>query len=70
MKFKQKCSECLAFKQFLMPVIQNIKVETHLTLIGTCWSQELPVEHMEAIKIHEINNQNANTVPWYAVEAT
>ena len=35
----------LAFKQSLMPVIQNIKVETHLAL----------VEHTEAIKIHEIN---------------
>ena len=50
-----KCSERLAFKLFLMPVIQNINAETHLVLVGTCWPQELPVEHMEAVKIHGIN---------------
>ena len=30
----------------------NIKVETHLV---PCWPQELPVEHTEAVKIHEFN---------------
>ena len=53
-KFKHKCSECLAFKQFLMPVIQNNNAETHLVPIGTCWPQELPVEHTKAL----INDKN------------
>ena len=53
-KFMQKCSECLVSKLFLIPVIQNINVRTHLTLVGTCWPQELPVKHMVAL----INDKN------------
>ena len=33
-KFMQKCSECLISKLFLIPVIQNINVGTHLALVG------------------------------------
>ena len=33
-KFKQKCSEHLVSKPFLIPVIQNINTETHLVLVG------------------------------------
>ena len=54
MKYMHKCSERLAFKQFLMPVIRNINTETHLVLVGSYWPQELPVEHTEAVKIHGI----------------
>ena len=32
-KFTLKCSERLIFKQFLIPVIQNINAETHLVPI-------------------------------------
>ena len=45
MKFNLKCSECLVFKPFLITMIQNINVGTHLALVGTGWPQELPVEH-------------------------
>ena len=73
MKFMQKFNEPLVSKLFLISVIQNVNVRTHLTLVGTCWPQELPVEHTVALindKIHGKNNHNANTVPSYAVEAT
>ena len=53
-KIKHTCSERLAFKQFLMPVIQNINAETHLVPIGTCWPKELPVEHTKALIIDKI----------------
>ena len=33
-KFMQKCNERLVFKPFLIPMIQNINVETHLVLVG------------------------------------
>ena len=46
MKFNLECSECLVFKLFLVTVIPNINVRTHLVLVGTGWPQELPVEHM------------------------
>ena len=42
-------------------------------MFGTCWPQELPVEHMVVAIINKNtweNNQNANTVPFNAVEAT
>ena len=44
-KYALECSEWFVFKQFLIPVIQNINADTHLVLIGTNWPQELPVEH-------------------------
>ena len=50
----QKCSERLVSKIFSIPVIQNINVGTHLTLVGICWPQELPVEHTVAL----INDKN------------
>ena len=65
-----KCSERLAFKQFLMPVIWNINTETHLVLVGhrnSLWNTRKQLKHMELITN---NTQNANTVPEYAVEAT
>ena len=34
MKFNLKGSEFLVFKLFLIPVIQNINVWTHLALVG------------------------------------
>ena len=72
-KFALECNECLVFKPFLILVIQNINVRTHLVLVGIGWPQELPVEHM-AVPINDKNtwenNYNANTVPKYAVEAT
>ena len=49
-----KCSKRLAFKQFLMPVMQNINAETHLVLVDTLLATGTPVEHTEAVKIHEI----------------
>ena len=54
MKFNQKCDEHLVFKPFLITIIQNINVRTHLVLVGTGWSQELPVEHM----VVTINDKN------------
>ena len=45
MKFNLECSERLVFKPFLVTMIQNINVRTHLVLVGTGWKQELPVEH-------------------------
>ena len=45
MKYALECSERLVFKQFVIPMIQNINAETHLVPIGTNWPQELPVEH-------------------------
>ena len=45
MKFNLECSERLVFKPFLVTMIQNINVRTHLVLVGTGWPQELPVEH-------------------------
>ena len=44
-KYALECSECLVFKPFLIPIIQNINAETHLVLVDTYWPQELPVEH-------------------------
>ena len=52
-KCMQKYSERLVSRLFLIPVIQNINVGTHLTLVGTCWSQELPVEHTVALIINK-----------------
>ena len=54
MKFTLECNECLVSKPFQIPVIQNINVETHLVLVGTCWPQELPVEHT----VVTINDKN------------
>ena len=45
MKFNLECSEQLVFRPFLVTMIQNINVRTHLVLVGTGWPQELPVEH-------------------------
>ena len=69
-KYMHKCSERLAFKQFLMPVIRNIKVETHLALVGhrnSLWNTRKQLKYMELLNN---DTQNANTVPVYAVEAT
>ena len=35
MKFNLECSEHLVFKPFLITMIQNINVRTHLVLVGT-----------------------------------
>ena len=43
MKFNLECSERLVFKPFLVTMMQNINVWTHLALVGHNWSQELPV---------------------------
>ena len=59
MKFNLECSELLVFKPFLVTMIQNINVRTHLVLVGTGWPQELPVEYMVVTindKIHGKNN--------------
>ena len=77
-KIKHKCSECLVFKLFLTPVIQNINAETHLVLVDTCWPQELPVEHTEALindkkymeLITKITRMPILYLSEYAVEAT
>ena len=53
-KFMQKCSERLVSKLFLIPMMQNINTETHLVLVGTCWPQELSVEHT----VVAINDKN------------
>ena len=34
MKFNLECSECLVFKPFLVTMMQNINVWTHLALAG------------------------------------
>ena len=39
MKFNLECSERLVFKLFLVNMIQNINVRTHLVLVGTGWLQ-------------------------------
>ena len=36
-KYALECNECLVFKQFLMTMIQNINVRTHLVLVCTGW---------------------------------
>ena len=54
MKFNLEVSERLVFKPFLVIMIQNINVKTHLVLVGTGWPQELPVEHT----IVTINDKN------------
>ena len=46
MKFNLECSERLVFKPFLVTMMQNINIRTHLVLVGTGWPQELPVVHM------------------------
>ena len=38
-KYALECNECLVFKPFLLTMIQNINVRTHLVLIGTGWPQ-------------------------------
>ena len=53
-KFALKCNERLVFKPFLVTMIQNINVRTHLVLVGSGWPQELPVEHM----VVAINDKN------------
>ena len=53
-KFALECNERLVFKPFLITMIQNINVRTHLVLVGTGWPQELPVEHM----VVTINDKN------------
>ena len=70
MKFNQKCDERLVFKPFLMTMIQNINVWTHLALVGHRNSQWNTWYYSKAIKKHGKNNYNANTVPSNAVEAT
>ena len=45
--------ECNAMP-FLITMIQNINVRTHLVLVGTGWPQELPVEHT----VVTINDKN------------
>ena len=54
MKFNLECSEHLVFKPFLVTMMQNINIGTHLVLVGTGWPQELPVVHM----VVAIINQN------------
>ena len=54
MKFNLECSERLVFKPFLITMIQNINVRTHLVLVGTGWPQKLTVEHM----VVTINDKN------------
>ena len=39
MKFNLECSKRLVFKPFLVIMIQNINVRTHLVLVGTGWPQ-------------------------------
>ena len=53
-KYALEYSEHLVFKPFLVTMIQNINVRTHLVLVGTGWPQELPVEHTVVI----INDKN------------
>ena len=53
-KYALKYNECLVFKPFLITMIQNIDVRTHLVLVGTGWPQELPVEHT----VVTINDKN------------
>ena len=38
-KYALECNEHLVFKQFLITMIQNINVRTHLVLVGTGWPQ-------------------------------
>ena len=38
-KYALECNERLVFKPFLVTMIQNINVRTHLVLIGTGWPQ-------------------------------
>ena len=38
-KYALECNECLVFKPFLVTMIQNINVRTHLVLVGTGWPQ-------------------------------
>ena len=45
MKFNLECSERLVFKSFLVTMIQNINIRTHLVLVGTGWPQEVHVVH-------------------------
>ena len=53
-KYALECNKRLVFKPFLITMIQNINVRTHLVLVGTGWPQELPVEHM----VVTINDKN------------
>ena len=45
MKYALECSEHLVFKPFLVTMIQNINVWTHLALTDHNQPQELPVVH-------------------------
>ena len=66
-KNTQKCDECLMYKLFM------IILTTLNDTFGTCWIQELPVNHIKWLKINKItwgNNMNGNTIPDNAVEAT
>ena len=49
-----ECNERLVFKPFLITMIRNINVRTHLVLVGTGWPQELPAEHT----VVTINDKN------------
>ena len=69
-KYMHKCIKHLAFKQFLMPVIRNIKVETHLALVGHRNSLRNTQKQLKYMELLNNNTQNANTVPLSAVEAT
>ena len=53
-KYALECNERLVFKPFLITMIQNINVRTHLVLVGTGWPQELPLEHT-VVAIHDKN---------------
>ena len=53
-KYALEYNEHLVFKSFLVTMIQNINVRTHLVFVGTGWPQELPVEHM----VVAINDKN------------
>ena len=53
-KYALECNERFIFKPFLITMIQNINVRTHLVLLGTGWPQELPVEHT----VVTINDKN------------
>ena len=50
-KFALECNEHLVFKPFLITMVQNINVWNSF---GTCWPQELPVEHT----VVAINDKN------------
>ena len=53
-KLALECNERLIFKPFLVTMIQNINIGTHLVLVSTSWPQELPVEH----RVVTINDKN------------